>query len=912
MIGPCLADIISMFFVIFANGGFTNAIYYTQCTTALGMESGAIRDEDIAASSSFDNGNVGPQHGRIRTENHGGAWCPKQEATPDPKEWLEINLHQVHVITAVETQGRFGNGQGQEYTEAYQLEYWRPKLGKWKRYRNFKGEEIIAGNENTYLEAKRILDPPMWASKIRFVPYSYHRRTVCMRVELYGCYWIDEIISYSMPQGDKRSSDWEFYDATYDGYWNEELQGGLGQLTDGKIGAENFKMGYYDYERNQGWVGWRNDSRNGQPIEIKFEFNRVREFAAVHIYTNNQFTKNVQVFSKAEVTFSMNDRHYFGDPITYTYMEDKLFESSRNVTIKLHRRVGRFLKLILYFGNQWIMISEIIFDSDVAHGNFTLETNSINEVTQYEVHGEKEKFPFYQHPEIPVSTTQQEDQTYMAIIIGILMAVIILLAFAIVLIVVRHRQRKCFASPLTTKSVLAENHQHLSAESSCGTYSGKDGTSSSSGLTHSVQKGTPSHLVNRLIKIDDYQEPYQALRYAPYYSYSSVIMEMRDTLNKSSTLHIDSAYDYAVPETGTMPLLSPEIPPSVASCSNSIVADKESLFSRSYSSDENKNKKSLNQQEILSALRKRLEHTTVAEFPRHRLRILSRLGEGSFGTIYVAEADGIMEYDMPSSLGKRLVAVKFLTQNAGEKEKVDFHRDVRILAALEDVNIARVLGVCTSEEPLCVIMEYLDHGDLNQFLKTHVPAETIRTHSMGLKTLSFNCLLYIATQIASGMRYLESLNFVHRDLATRNCLIGKAYQIKISDFGTDNELYASDYYKVDSNTSLPLRWMAWESVFLGKYTTKSDVWSFAVTLWEILTFAKEIPYQNLTDAQVMQNISHLHYKNGIFAYLPKPSCPKDIFDLMLECWKRHEIERPSFREIHLFLQRKNLGYAPVM
>lgn len=126
----------------------------------------------------------------------------------------------------------------------------------------------------------------------------------------------------------------------------------------------------------------------------------------------------------------------------------------------------------------------------------------------------------------------------MAIIIGILMAVIILLAFAIVLIVVRHRQRKCFASPLTTKSVLAENHQHLSAESSCGTYSGKDGTSSSSGLTHSVQKGTPSHLVNRLIKIDDYQEPYQALRYAPYYSYSSVIMEMRDTLNKSSTLHI--------------------------------------------------------------------------------------------------------------------------------------------------------------------------------------------------------------------------------------------------------------------------------------------------------------------------------------------------------------------------------------
>ncbi len=98
----------------------------------------------------------------------------------------------------------------------------------------------------------------------------------------------------------------------------------------------------------------------------------------------------------------------------------------------------------------------------------------------------------------------------------------------------------------------------------------------------------------------------------------------------------------------------------------------------------------------------------------------------------------------------------------------------------------------------------------------------------------------------------------------------------------------------------------------GKYTTKSDVWSFAVTLWEILTFARETPYQQLSNDEVMQNLSHLHYENGLFAYLPKPPCPKDIFDLMLECWRRHELERPSFREIHLFLQRKNLGYAPVV
>nr|CAD7570729.1 unnamed protein product [Timema californicum] len=162
---------------------------------------------------------------------------------------------------------------------------------------------VITGNTNTYLESKRDLDPPFWASKVRFLPYSYHRRTVCMRVEIYGCYWNgsmgfvfpDGIVSYSMPQGDKRGSGWEFFDATYDGHWDGELRRGLGQLTDGKVGPENFKMGYYDYERGQGWVGWRNDSRGGQPVEIKFEFDKVREFTAVHIYCNNQFTRDVQV-----------------------------------------------------------------------------------------------------------------------------------------------------------------------------------------------------------------------------------------------------------------------------------------------------------------------------------------------------------------------------------------------------------------------------------------------------------------------------------------------------------------------------------------------------------------------------------------------------------------------------------------
>lgn len=79
---------------------------------------------------------------RLNQDIKGGAWCPRSQITTESTEWLEIDLHSVHVITGTGTQGRFGNGQGQEYAEAYVIEYWRPKLGKWVRYRTVEGQEV--------------------------------------------------------------------------------------------------------------------------------------------------------------------------------------------------------------------------------------------------------------------------------------------------------------------------------------------------------------------------------------------------------------------------------------------------------------------------------------------------------------------------------------------------------------------------------------------------------------------------------------------------------------------------------------------------------------------------------------------------------------------------------------------------
>ncbi|XP_050360941.1 discoidin domain-containing receptor 2-like isoform X1 [Nymphalis io] len=872
---PCVVAL------LLAQALLSQALDISQCIAPLGIESGLIPDRDLTASSSFNDGNVGPQNGRLNQEIKGGAWCPKSQITTESTEWLEVDLHSVHVITGAGTQGRFGNGQGAEYAEAYVLEYWRPKLGKWVRYRAADGQEILSGNTNTYLEKKNHLEPPIWASKIRFIPYSSHRRTVCMRVELYGCYWSVGIVSYSMPKGDKRSNGVELTDMIYDGQWGDELRGGLGQLVDGQFGGDEIR----EAAKTSAWVGWRNDSRPNPPV-IVFEFDKVREFSAVHLYSNNKFMRDVQVFSEAVISFSIGGRHFQDEPIRYTTNEDNIFESSRNVSIKLHHRIGKWVRIELHFSARWILISEVLFDSDVAQGNYTPE---ILKTT-----GVKDKTKAPPTKDLPISTAHQEDPLYMAIVVGVLTALVILLAVAVFLIIHRHRHRKCFASPLA-KTTIAQKRTVADNYNPCGTSMLPD---------NKIIIDCPLD-----VKSDEYQEPYQALKCAPYFSYSTVLLEMKDFVKDSNTALSDSSnYDYAVPELSSAPLLTKRrLADSLSDRATELVGDHmetldlDTRRSAAGSIRSKHSTRSPSQQEVLIDLKRRLDNTNVIEFPRHRLRMISKLAEGAFGTVYVAEADGVPEYNGTITSEKRLVAVKFLCHDASAKERYimeDFERDVRILAALSSPHLARVLGACRSP-PLAVVLEYLELGDLCAFLRTSPPG-----------SVSTGTLLHVATQISAGMHYLESLNFVHRDLATRNCLIGKGYQIKISDFGTDNEAYSCDYYKVDGRIPLPLRWAAWESVLRGKYTTKSDVWAFAVTLHEIFTICRRRPYEHLTEAEVLENLSHLQADDGLFECIDRcPGLPRDIYELMCECWRRDELERPTFAEIHLFLQRKGLGYA---
>ena len=162
---------------------------WCDCGDSLGMENGRISDAQLSASSSYEINSVGPLQARLNNNNGGGAWCPKSfiSEAAGSQEFLEIDLGQEHRVTGVITQGRFANGLGQEFTEYFRVQYWRMGMNDFADYADAEGNDLFTGNRDTYTEVETGFEPPVTASRVRIVPFSYHPRTICMRVELLGC-----------------------------------------------------------------------------------------------------------------------------------------------------------------------------------------------------------------------------------------------------------------------------------------------------------------------------------------------------------------------------------------------------------------------------------------------------------------------------------------------------------------------------------------------------------------------------------------------------------------------------------------------------------------------------------------------------------------------------------------------------
>ena len=291
-------------------------------------------------------------------------------------------------------------------------------------------------------------------------------------------------------------------------------------------------------------------------------------------------------------------------------------------------------------------------------------------------------------------------------------------------------------------------------------------------------------------------------------------------------------------------------------------------------------------------------HPKLLQLKSDNIKKIKTLGTGFFGKVILANTVGLSLKDLKMSdtdddKSKSIrVAVKLLKQNFSASRREEFDKELRFMSRLDHPNVIRTLGACNTDTPF-VMMEYVENGDLNRYLQ-EFDSIVEGNDPPGSFKISTGTLTNMSAQIANAMKYLASRNFIHRDLATRNCLVGQDHQIKIADFGMSRNLYASHYYVLKGHAVLPVRWMAKEC-FYGKFSAKTDVWAFGVTMWEIFTLSKDIPYEDMDDTEVVANATDNTESRTL---LEKPGgCPQEVYEVMLMCWAEEPKDRATFERL---------------
>ncbi|KAI1305833.1 Tyrosine-protein kinase Src42A [Halotydeus destructor] len=253
------------------------------------------------------------------------------------------------------------------------------------------------------------------------------------------------------------------------------------------------------------------------------------------------------------------------------------------------------------------------------------------------------------------------------------------------------------------------------------------------------------------------------------------------------------------------------------------------------------------------------------EIDRRTLTMTRKLGSGHFADVF----QGLWNHTTP-------VAVKMLKNTNMSRE--EFLNEACIMKQFSHKNLVRLYAVCSIDEPILIVTELMINGSLLNYLKKGKGQE-----------LNEHQLIDMGAQVASGMAYLESHNYIHRDLAARNILVGQANQVKIADFGLARFTTENEIYEAREGTRFPIKWTSPEALRTGQFTTKSDVWSFGIVLYEIITKGQS-PYQSLSNVETLRQL-----ENGY--RLPMPDeCPKPFYDIMYTCWTREADLRPTLRD----------------
>ncbi|XP_014060460.1 ephrin type-A receptor 7 isoform X3 [Salmo salar] len=290
----------------------------------------------------------------------------------------------------------------------------------------------------------------------------------------------------------------------------------------------------------------------------------------------------------------------------------------------------------------------------------------------------------------------------------------------------------------------------------------------------------------------------------------------------------------------------------------------------------------------------RAVHQFAKELDASCIKIERVIGAGEFGEV----CSGRMK--LP---GKRdmSVAIKTLKVGYSEKQRRDFLCEASIMGQFDHPNVVHLEGVVTRGKPVMIVIEYMENGSLDAFLRKHDGQFTVIQ------------LVGMLRGIAAGMRYLSDMGYVHRDLAARNVLVNSNLVCKVSDFGLSrvidddpeavytttgkmqdimNLIFtpATDLHFTEQGGKIPVRWTAMEAIQYRKFTSASDVWSYGIVMWEVMSYG-ERPYWDMSNQDVIKAIEE-GYR------LPAPmDCPPGLHQLMLDCWQKDRADRPKFDQI---------------